>query len=173
MNSQWHLDDIKPPQKYFEFAEANYDLYRIMIFGKGGITASRQLHQNIADNVQKLLEDEIAATGAEAVVPVMFIANHLAGALLAIHISGFGYFDSFALIMLIDLVTFFLAIGALLLVYIPQPPKTEAGEEAKGNIWKEAVYGFGYIFKRYSLAQFDEELVGCKLIVQFVLNFIQ
>ena len=83
MNSQWHLDDIKPLQKYFEFAEANYDLYRIMIFGKGGITASRQLHQNIADNVQKLLEDEIAATGAEAVVPVMFIANHLAGALLA------------------------------------------------------------------------------------------
>ena len=83
MNSQWHLDDIKPLQKYFEFAEANYDLYRIMIFGKGGITASRQLHQNIADNFQKLLEDEIAATGAEAVIPVMFIANHLAGALLA------------------------------------------------------------------------------------------
>ena len=79
------------------------------------------------------------------------LAPVLAGALLAIKITGFGYFDSFALIMLIDLVTFFLAIGALLLVYIPQPPKTEAGEEAKGNIWKEAVYGFGYIFKRPSL----------------------
>jgi MFS family permease len=79
------------------------------------------------------------------------LAPVLAGALLAIKITGFGYFDSFALIMLIDLVTFFLAIGALLFVYIPQPPKTEAGEEAKGNIWKEAVYGFGYIFKRPSL----------------------
>ena len=82
------------------------------------------------------------------------LAPMLAGALLATEIEGFGPWesvDSFALIMLIDLVTFFLAMGALLLVYIPQPPKTEAGEEAKGKIWQEAAYGFGYIFKRPSL----------------------
>ncbi len=82
------------------------------------------------------------------------LAPMLAGALLATEIEGFGPWesvDSFALIMLIDLVTFFLAMGVLLLVYIPQPPKTEAGEEAKGKIWQEAAYGFGYIFKRPSL----------------------
>lgn len=79
------------------------------------------------------------------------LAPVLAGALLAINIKGIRNFDSFALIMLIDMVTFFLAIGALLLVYVPQPPKTEAGAESKGNIWKEAAYGFRYIFKRPSL----------------------
>ena len=77
------------------------------------------------------------------------LAPVLAGAILAFNITG--PFDSFALIMLIDLVTFFVAIGAFLIVYIPQPPKTEEGEKSQGSIWKEAVYGFRYIFKRPSL----------------------
>jgi predicted MFS family arabinose efflux permease len=77
------------------------------------------------------------------------LAPVLAGAILAINIDA--AFDSFALIMLIDLVTFFIAIGALLLVYIPQPPKTEDGDKSQGSIWKEALFGFRYIFKRPSL----------------------
>jgi MFS family permease len=77
------------------------------------------------------------------------LAPMLAGALLALTIKG--PFDSFALIMLIDLLTFFLAIGALLIVHVPQPKKTVEGQAAQGNIWKEAWYGFQYIFKRPSL----------------------
>ena len=53
--------------------------------------------------------------------------------------------------MLIDLVTFLIAIGALLIVYVPQPEKTIEGQKAQGNIWKEAWYGFQYIFQRPSL----------------------
>lgn len=77
------------------------------------------------------------------------LAPMLAGAILAINLNG--PFDSFALIMLIDLITFFIAIGALLIVYIPQPPKTEEGAQSRGSIWKEAAFGFQYIFKRPSL----------------------
>ena len=77
------------------------------------------------------------------------LAPMIAGALLAITLKG--PFDSFALIMFIDLLTFFLAIGALLIVHIPQPEKTVEGQEAQGNIWQEAWYGFQYIFKRPSL----------------------
>jgi MFS family permease len=77
------------------------------------------------------------------------LAPMLAGAVLALTIQG--PFDSFALIMLIDLLTFFLAIGALLVVHIPQPEKTIEGQAAQGNIWREAWYGFQYIFKRPSL----------------------
>jgi len=77
------------------------------------------------------------------------LAPMIAGAILAITIQG--PFDSFALIMLIDLATFLLAIGALLIVYVPQPEKTVEGAEGQGNIWQEAVYGFQYIFKRPSL----------------------
>ncbi len=71
------------------------------------------------------------------------LAPILAGALLpVITLTG---------ILAIDVVTFFFAIGALLIVHIPQPEKTVEGQKEKGNIWKEAAYGFTYIFKRPSL----------------------
>jgi MFS family permease len=64
----------------------------------------------------------------------------LAGALLG--------FIGFSGILLIDIATFVFAIGALLLVFIPQPKITEEGRQAQGNILKEAFFGFGYILKR-------------------------
>ena len=67
----------------------------------------------------------------------------LAGALLPI--LGLGG------ILTIDVVTFLVAIGALLVVVIPQPEATEEGLESRGSIWKESAYGFRYIFKRPSL----------------------
>ncbi|MBI5826095.1 MAG: MFS transporter [Chloroflexi bacterium] len=71
------------------------------------------------------------------------IAPLLAGALLPIiGLTGILFFD---------VVTFLLAIGALMIVHIPQPPRTEEGEQGKGSIWKEAAYGFKYIFARPSL----------------------
>lgn len=54
-------------------------------------------------------------------------------------------------ILTIDVVTFFLAIGALLIVFIPQPKETEEGKQGRGSLWKEAGYGFKYIFERKSL----------------------
>jgi MFS family permease len=71
------------------------------------------------------------------------VAPLLAGALLpVIGLTGILFFD---------VITFLLAIGALMIVHIPQPPRTEEGEQGKGNIWKEAAYGFKYIFARPSL----------------------
>jgi len=71
------------------------------------------------------------------------LAPLLAGALLPIiGLTG---------IMLIDVVTFVAAVGVLLLVYIPQPARTEEGRQGQGSIWKEAAYGFRYIFARPSL----------------------
>ena len=71
------------------------------------------------------------------------VAPLLAGALLpSIGMPG---------IMLIDVVTFVLAIGALLIVYIPQPARTQEGSQAQGNILHEASFGFKYIFARPSL----------------------
>jgi len=71
------------------------------------------------------------------------LAPLLAGALLPlIGLAG---------ILSIDVVTFFFAIGALLVVVVPQPVRTAAGQEAQGGLLHEAVYGFKYIFKRPSL----------------------
>lgn len=77
------------------------------------------------------------------------LAPMLAGIILALPITK--PFDSFAMIMFIDLLTFFIAIGALLFVYIPQPEKTVEGQKESGSIWRESAYGFKYIFKRPSL----------------------
>jgi DHA3 family macrolide efflux protein-like MFS transporter len=77
------------------------------------------------------------------------LAPLLAGMILALPMIR--PFDSFTLIMLIDVLTFLLAIGALLVVYIPQPEKTVEGQKEGGSIWRESVYGFKYIFKRPSL----------------------
>ena len=71
------------------------------------------------------------------------LAPILAGILLlSIKLTG---------ILIIDLVTFFLAILILLVVHIPQPPRTVEGEAERGSIVKEAAYGFKYIFARRGL----------------------
>lgn len=54
-------------------------------------------------------------------------------------------------ILFLDVATFILAILILLMVHIPQPPRTEEGAQGQGNILREALYGFRYIFARPSL----------------------
>jgi MFS family permease len=54
-------------------------------------------------------------------------------------------------ILMIDVVTFVFAIGALLVVHVPRPQETEAGREGQGSLWKESIYGFRYILDRPSL----------------------
>src|SRR5215204_3416411 len=71
------------------------------------------------------------------------IAPILAGALLPIiQLTGILFFD---------VATFILAIGALLIVHVPQPVRTQEGAQASGGLLKEAAYGFKYIFARPSL----------------------
>ncbi len=67
----------------------------------------------------------------------------MAGALMPfIGVSG---------ILIVDVLTFAIAILALAAVFIPQPPRTAEGQEAEGNILKQAAFGFKYIFARPSL----------------------
>jgi DHA3 family macrolide efflux protein-like MFS transporter len=71
------------------------------------------------------------------------LAPMLAGALLPlIGLTG---------ILSLDVSTFILAVVVLMFVHIPQPPRTEEGSRSQGNILKEALFGFRYIFARPSL----------------------
>ncbi len=79
----------------------------------------------------------LAESGSNIFAPLM------AGALLGV--IGLGG------ILTIDIITFVFAIGALLVVHIPQPRRTEEGQKGQGSIWKEAAYGFRYILDRPSL----------------------
>ncbi len=91
--------------------------------------------------------------GPSAVAPL------LAGALLPlIGLQG---------ILLIDIVTFVLAIGALLLVHVPPPMQTVEGQAGKGSLLQEATFGFKYIFKRPSLLGFVVMLFCANLFLGF------
>jgi len=54
-------------------------------------------------------------------------------------------------ILTIDVVTFLVAIGALLTVHVPQPVTTLEGQKGRGSLWTESIYGFRYISARTSL----------------------
>lgn len=54
-------------------------------------------------------------------------------------------------VMATDLTTMAIAVAVLLAMRIPRPAATAAGEEGRGSLWKEAAYGFRYIFRRPSL----------------------
>jgi MFS family permease len=87
------------------------------------------------------------------------VAPLLAGALLPIvGLNG---------ILLIDVLTFILAVGAVLIVHVPQPERTEEGEAGKGNLIKEAAYGFKYIFARPSLLFLQIILLASNIFIGF------
>ena len=72
--------------------------------------------------------------------------------ILAAMIIGNGGFDiGTRNILIIDIVTFSAAVGALLFVHIPQPKATSEGLKSRGSLLKEAAFGFKYIFARPSL----------------------
>ena len=91
--------------------------------------------------------------GPSAVAPL------LAGALLPlIGLKG---------ILLIDIATFILAIGALLMVHVPPPVRTVEGQAGKGSLLQEAAFGFKYIFQRPGLLGFVVMLFFANLFLGF------
>lgn len=79
----------------------------------------------------------LAESGSNIFAPV------LAGALLGfIGLQG---------VLLIDVGTFLFAVGALLFVHVPDPPRTVEGQQGQGSFWRESAYGFVYIWRRPSL----------------------
>jgi len=81
--NEWWMDDAKALTKLFDFAAERYDLYRILLIGKGGIPASRQLQRSIAGHISAAIQHVVEEKGDEPVEPAVFIANHFAGSLLS------------------------------------------------------------------------------------------
>jgi len=91
-------------------------------------------------------------------IPTVF-APMAAGALLAfLDIGG---------IMTIDIVTFLFAVGALLIVRIPQPAPRPSADGGRPTLLSDSLFGFRYIFARPSLIG----LLLYFLLVNFLLSF--
>jgi len=86
----------------------------------------------------------------------------LAGALLGlIGLQG---------ILLIDIVTFTVAIVTLLFIHVPNPPRTAEGQKGQGSIWQESVYGFQYIWQRPSLMGLQLVFLFCNFLVTLAIT---
>jgi DHA3 family macrolide efflux protein-like MFS transporter len=75
-------------------------------------------------------------------------------------------------ILAVDIVTFLLAIGALMVVHVPAPATTEAGRASQGSIWKESLYGFRYILERPSLLGLQLVFLATNLTSSFGLTVL-
>jgi MFS family permease len=94
------------------------------------------------------------------------LAPSLAGALLAgLILGGQQIIPAIGVngIMLIDIITFTAAIGALLLIHVPEPERSAAGEEARRSFWSELTFGFRYILQRPSLLGLQLVFLFCNL----------
>jgi len=97
-----------------------------------------------------------------------FASNIFGPALAVIFLSIIGI----AGILTIDIITFFVAIGALLFVHVPQPVITAEGQKSRGSLWKESAYGFPYIFKRRGLLGLLLVFFGINLVATFAFTLL-
>jgi DHA3 family macrolide efflux protein-like MFS transporter len=72
-------------------------------------------------------------------------------------------------ILIIDFLTFLVAVTTLLLIHIPSPPASEDGSESQGNLLQEAVYGFRYIWRRKPLFDLQSLFFFSNILFAFVL----
>jgi len=70
-------------------------------------------------------------------------------------------------IILIDFVTYFFALFALLAVRIPQPPKVAETQKQGGKVWADMVFGWNYLKDRPGLFA----MLWYFALVNFLLNF--
>ena len=73
-------------------------------------------------------------------------------------------------VMAINLLTYLAAFGTLLWVSIPQPVKTKLAQP--GNLWKESLFGFRYIFERPGLRALVFLFLGGNLFEGFCTTLI-
>jgi len=75
-------------------------------------------------------------------------------------------------ILAIDVVTFLAAIGALLVVHVPQPRATQEDQKGRGSLWRESVYGFRYIYDRPGLLALLLVFFGINLLAPFAFTLL-
>lgn len=98
-----------------------------------------------------LMVDKKHYARASAMTDLAGNSSGIFAPMLAGAIVGLFQPNGILIILLIDVVTFLVAIGALLVVYVPQPQVTEEGKQSRGSLLEESLFGFKYILRRSSL----------------------
>lgn len=77
-----------------------------------------------------------------------------------------------AWVLYLDIATFLFAVTLLALVHIPQPPPSADGQEGRGSLWQESLYGFRYILRRPSLLGLQLVFLGMNLLGAFFVGLL-
>jgi DHA3 family macrolide efflux protein-like MFS transporter len=88
------------------------------------------------------------------------VAPFLGGVLIAV--------GGVTTLLVVDAVTFTFAIGTLLVVRLPQPPKSRIGEDSTGFLWRESLFGFQYVWQRHGLFALLLFFAGVNLTFGFI-----
>ncbi|MBI5000487.1 MAG: MFS transporter [Euryarchaeota archaeon] len=89
---------------------------------------------------------------ADGMMGMAEAVSGIAGApIAAFLLIAFGNDAGLQWILVADILTFTFAIGMLLLVHIPQPPPAKDLQEGRAGVFKDALYGFRYIWARKPL----------------------
>jgi MFS family permease len=110
------------------------------------------------------LFNQLQVLAYEVSIPMLVSKQHYTRAVSMGSILGYGpeivgpalagvlyYVIGFTGILLIDLISFAIAIGTVFVVHIPQPPISEMGRQSRAGIQQELIFGFRYIFAHKSL----------------------
>ena len=138
----WHLYPILAVSALFQsFQWPAYSAATTMLVDKSDYTRAAGLVQ-FADAVGQVL------------APV------LAGALL---VAG-----GLTTIVVIDVVTFLIAVATLLAVRFPSPPESQEASDAAGSLWSEARFGFSYLRQRHGLLVLLFYFAALNLVLGFL-----
>lgn len=66
-----YVRDIRSVQRLFEYIETRYDVYRILLIGKGFVVATRQLHRLLQKGIAKGLAGKLTESGKELALPLI------------------------------------------------------------------------------------------------------
>ncbi len=129
------------------YASDNLQMGHLYVIGLGvGSLSAFQIPAYAASVTMMLPKEQYVR--AEGMIGIMTSASALfAPALAAVLLEPIGFTG----IMVIDLFTFLVALGTLLWVHIPQPATSQAGDQGRGSLWKESLFGFRYTLERPSL----------------------
>lgn len=75
-------------------------------------------------------------------------------------------------VLVIDVVTFIIALALLVPIVVPQPDRTPTGPAGWGDLWRESLDGFRYILARPGLLAVQIVFLGTNLIGAFFFTLI-
>lgn len=129
------------------FMTGNFEVWQLYIATLvGGIFGTLQSSSVLASTTMLVPEDQRDRANAiqQMIMPLAgLIAPVLAGFLYAvIDVEG---------IILLDLLTFILAVAVVSQITIPQPEKSAESQKSKGSVWKEMRGAFQFLWERPTL----------------------